>query len=121
VAVAAALLWAGCGTPKRQLEGEPQAGTWPHVECPPGSGVTAALRLDEIIGWAQADGSPKAMEAREKAEECARDHHRVDDEHCRSVLQAWTHANKVAMDPGLPPHEKEALWQLCVDELTHGP
>jgi len=122
VAVAAALLWAGCaGTTKGEIQGVPQEGTWPHVECPPGSGITAALRLNEIIGWAQADGSPKALEARLKAEECATAHTGVNDLHCQKVVSAWTHANQVAMDPGLPPHEKEQLWQACVDELTHGP
>lgn len=117
---AAALLWAGCKS-KPQETAVPQEGVWPHVECPLGSGITAALRLDEIITWAQADGSPKAMEARVQAEQCARDHTGVNEVHCREVFRAWTHANEVATNPGLPPHEKEQLWQACVDELTHGP
>ena len=120
-AAAAALLWTGCGTPKGQVAAEPEAGAWPQVECPAGSGVTAALRLDEIIGWTGADGSPKAIEARQKAVECARNHTGVNPVHCQKVFQAWTLANQVVSDPGLPPHEKDQLWQACADELTHGP
>lgn len=115
----AVLLLAGCKTPSQQ--GVAQEGMWPHVECPPGSGIPAALRLDEIMNWAQADGSPKALEARLKAEECGRDHVGVNETHCQEVFRAWSHANEVATNPGLPPHEKEQLWQACVDELTHGP
>ncbi len=118
---AAVLLSAGCKSAKTQVTGVPQEGTWPHIEWPRGSGVTAALRLHEIITWAEADGSPKAMEARERAETCAQSHHGTRDTHCQLVLEAWTHANHVAMNPGLPPHEKEQHWQACVDELTHGP
>jgi hypothetical protein len=115
----AVLLWAGCKTQTQQ--GVPQEGVWPHVDCPAGSGIPAEVRLDEITNWAQADGSPKAMEARTKAEECARDHVGVNDEHRQEVFQAWTHAKEVATNPGLPLPEKQQLWQACVDELTHGP
>lgn len=117
----AVLLWAGCKSAAPEMQGVPQEGTWPHVEWPHGSGITAALRLDEIITWAQADGSPKAMEARAKAAECAQVHHGTNDTHCQMVLVAWEHARAVATQPGLPPDQKRALWQACVDELTHGP
>jgi hypothetical protein len=117
VAAVAALGWAGCkGT---EVQGEPQAGRWPHVECPQGSGVTAALRLSEIIGWAEADGTPKAILARGLAEVCATEHTGVNELHCQKVFQAWTFANQVVTNPELPPHEKEQLWQACADELTH--
>ncbi|MHC4974340.1 MAG: hypothetical protein ACYTG3_18620 [Planctomycetota bacterium] len=121
VAVAATLLVAGCAKSKPQIQEAAQEGAWPHIECPPGSGITAALRLNEIIGWAQADSSPKAMEARGKAEECARDHFGTRERHWELVFAAWTHANEVATNPALPPHRKQELWQACVDELTHGP
>jgi hypothetical protein len=126
VAVAATLLWAGCQqtqpqTQEQEVDAVAQEGAWPHVECPMGSGTTAAMRLHEIIGWAGANPSPKADEARLKAGECARDHIGVNEIHCDEVFRAWTHANEVATNPGLPPHEKEQLWQACADELTHGP
>ena len=121
VAVAAALLGAGCASSKGAVGEEAMAGSWPHVECPPGSGITAALRLDEIIGWSGADGSPMAIDARQRAVECARNHPWVTEVHCQQLFAAWTHANQVATNPGLPPHEKDQLWQACADELTHGP
>jgi len=121
VAAAAAVLLVGCATSQPAFQVMAHTGTWPHIEYPEGSGVTAALRLNQIIEWTHANPSPLADRARELAEECGRDHQRVGAVHSQEVFRAWGHAQKVATQPDLPPHEKEALWQLCVDELTHGP
>ena len=121
VAAAAAVLLAGCATSQPVFEVVPHTGAWPHIEYPEGSGITAALRLNQIIEWTHANPSPEADRARLLAEECGRDHHRVEAAHSQSVLSAWNHAHNVATQPGLTPEEKEALWRLCVDELTHGP
>jgi len=121
VAAAAAVLLVGCASSTPVFEVVPQTGAWPHIEYPEGSGITAALRLNQIIEWTHANPSPLADQARELAEACGRDHHRVGALHSQEVLRAWNHAHSVATQPGLPPHEKDQLWQRCVDELTHGP
>lgn len=87
---------------------------WPDVECPMGLGKTAEARLADIETWA-GTGTP----AYRKAQEC-RAHTGVNELHCTRLFSAWT-AAEATRTPGLTEPQKQALWMLCVSELTHGP
>jgi hypothetical protein len=87
----------------------PPVGTWANVDCPPGGGISAWKRLNEIYVWANAHpANPVARQAKEKALTCARSHTVGRPEHVDKVLAAWTAA-------------KIPDWTACVTELTHAP
>ncbi|MHC4816773.1 MAG: hypothetical protein ACYTF8_01760 [Planctomycetota bacterium] len=114
--VVSVALWFGCAAaPPEEYPPPPPPGTWANVECPMGSGTTAWERLRNIHDWAEADGGPMALEARDRAIACRDAHPTVNDFHRARVFAAWTHADqaRVTGDP--------ALWQACRDELTHPP
>ncbi len=91
-----------------------QTASWPKVECPEGSGITAEARLLQIEGWA-----PAASDAKSKAQACRTTHTGVNPVHCGRVFSAWSAAN-AAQNQLLSPEQKEVLWALCASELTHG-
>jgi len=105
--VVAVLLCVGCGNDE-EPEGLPEADPWPNVECPPGSGVTAGERLEEIIALAvPPDPGTPTGDASKKAMEC-RDAHVVGlPMHVDKVFTAWNAA-------------RAGDWVACVSELTHG-
>ncbi len=91
------------------------AAVWPDVECLPLSGVTARARLDQIIVWAT---DANRLDAKSKAEQCLV--HTVDTMlHRFKVYGAWESA-KATLNPILSDGERQALWLLCISELTHG-
>jgi hypothetical protein len=76
------------------------------------------MRLEDIMRWAGEDGSPAAEHAQQMAAQCLQ--HTIDRPiHREKVLRAWARAERVHTHPGLPPEEKEGLWNACADELTH--
>lgn len=79
---------------------------------------TPQERLREIVDWAEADGSPAAREAGQQAETGLRRAASTDADR-ETISRAWSHAQAAAR-PGLEPQEKERLWRLCANELTHG-
>lgn len=105
--LAAVLLGAGC----LSTSGVVQYGDLPD-------GPTPEEQLREILDWADADGSPAALEARQQADTGLRRTTDADADRER-ISRAWTHA-RAAARPDLEPQEKERLWRLCANELTHG-
>ena len=105
--LAVVLLVAGC----LSSGGVVQSGKLPEEPTP-------EEQLREVLDWAAADGSPMALEAKEQAGESLR---RTTDSEAnrKKISRAWTHA-QAATRPGLESQEKDRLWRLCVNELTHG-
>ena len=99
--------------------------SWPAMICPPGSGISAAQRLQEIIGWASSNHPDVARrpDVVSLAENCMGGHTgpaAANGEHCAKVYAAWT-AAKQAGDPenGFTPAQRRSLWSVSVSELTH--
>jgi len=92
---------------------------WPDVQCMSPSGIMAAHRLSQIKTWASANGHPEAAAA---ATTCESGHPApvgTSDVHAGRVYAAWC-AAQAAVQPGIDPEHANALWALCVSELTHG-
>ena len=105
--VAAVLLGAGCIVPSGVTYDDPP------------EGPSAAELLQEILDWAEADGSATALDAKKAAQATLR---RPSDseEYRERVSRAWNHA-QAAIQPGVRSGKKTRLWAACVSELTHGP
>jgi len=105
--VAVALVAAGCLAPSGVSYDDPP------------EGPTSAELLQEILDWAEADGSATAMDAKKAAQGVLRSPSDSED-YKERVSRAWTHA-QAAIQPGVQSGKKTRLWAACISELTHGP
>ena len=115
MAVLAVLLCSGCVWTNGNGDNE----AWLNMMCPTGEGEQRAEDLlDAIIAWAPPPPAIGAA-AKVKAEECKL-HTAATEMHCAKLVTAWTAAKQAATTAGLSQATKDALWTLCISELTHG-
>ena len=90
---------------------------WLDMLCPTSEGEQKVEDLlDAIIGWAP-PAPAIGSDAKVKAEACKL-HTGLTEVHCAHVVTAWIAAEQAnaATDQAV----KDALWTLCISELTHG-